>query len=451
MSRGPGSSAALRKMLAAGVACAFLAGSAEAASDKAKRYPAATGKREAEKNPFGDLSKSTLQLVVSIASQHVTLYSNGVRVAQVPVSTGTPARPTPTGVFSIIEKDRWHRSNLYDNAPMFFMQRLTWSGVAMHEGILPGVPASHGCIRLPHDFAARLWGVTKLGVRIVVARNDVVPQEFSHPALFAPKPKPVDKPIAAGGGIEDLRRTVAVDAVAIRDATVGQVEFAGAESAETLVDSEPVRNTKAIDTTAPDLKAKLAESVTGGEFQRTAAVPAVEEPVKPGLDSGDPRKPAPLKKAAEPAKHSGQVAVFISRKEKKIFVRQGFVPLFDMPIEVADPDRPLGTHVFSAIEVQDNGLRMRWNVISVSGEQSFAAERNSDSRRKSGRNRAPVPEPMVEARPPSPAQALSRIQMPQEATDRIGELLVPGSSLIISDQGLGPETGRYTEFVVLTH
>ena len=140
----------------------------------------------------------------------------------------------------------------------------------------------------------------------------------------------------------------------------------------------------------------------------------------------------------------------MSRKEKKIFVRQGFVPLFDMPIEIADPDRPLGTHVFTAIEFQDNGARMRWNVMSMSGEPSHAAERNSDNRRKSGRNREPLPEPVVAASPEAPALALSRIQMPPEAVDRIGELLIPGSSLVISDEGLGRETGRFTEFVVLT-
>ena len=179
---------------------------------------------------------------------------------------------------------------------------------------------------------------------------------------------------------------------------------------------------------------------TAGDLQRVEPVPAAAEPPKP----------TPGKKAAEPIKRSGQVAVFVSRKEKKIFVRQGFVPLFDMPIEIADPDRPLGTHVFTAIEFQDNGTRMRWNVMSMSGEPSHAVDRNSDNRRKSGRNREPLPERVVETPPQAPALALSRIQMPLEAIDRIGEVLIPGSSLIISDQGLGPETGRYTEFVVLT-
>ena len=437
LSNGYRAAVSLRNILGMGVALAVLAGlsgSAEAASRKSQTYPRAS-KREAEKNPFGDLSKSTLQLVVSIGQQRVTLYGNGVRVAEVPISTGTPDRPTPTGVFSIIEKDRWHHSNLYGNAPMYYMQRLTWSGVAMHEGILPGVPASHGCIRMPHDFAARLWGLTRLGVRIVVVRSEVVPHDFSHPSLFAPKPKPepeptpADSPISADGRIAGLRPTLAVDAVLVTPTDI-ETAASAADGTETTV--------------APPANAR-----TAGDKRGEAASP-IDDPARPRAGSGDPRKPAPLKKADEPVKRSGQVAVFVSRKEKRIFVRQGFVPLFDLPVEIADPDRPLGTHIFTAIEFQDAGSRMRWNVMSISGEPSHAADRNGDTRRKSGRNREPALAPVVEARPPSPAQALGRIQMPPEAVDRIGELLIPGSSLVISDEGLGRETGRYTEFVVLT-
>src|SRR2546430_7212055 len=132
-----------------------------AARPARKARVAPTRKDKAEPNKkdagFGQMPKGPLQIVVSIGTQKVTLFSNGVRVAQGPVSTGVPGRPTPTGVFSIIEKDRYHHSNLYSNAPMPYMQRITWSGVALHEGVLPGYPASHGCIRMSHDFAQKLW------------------------------------------------------------------------------------------------------------------------------------------------------------------------------------------------------------------------------------------------------------------------------------------------------
>jgi hypothetical protein len=160
---------------------------------KARVAPTRREKVEPKKETgFGEMPKGPLQIVVSIHNQKVTLFSNGVRVAQGPISSGVPGHPTPTGVFSIIEKDRYHRSNLYSNAPMPYMQRITWSGVALHEGVLPGYPASHGCIRMSHDFAQKLWPVTKLGVRVIVARHELAPVEFEHPKLFAPKPKPAE-------------------------------------------------------------------------------------------------------------------------------------------------------------------------------------------------------------------------------------------------------------------
>jgi len=415
--RGPGAVTALRAALAAGVAVvigAMLAGAAEAAGPKSNRYQASEQREvQAARNSFREQARGTLQLVVSIGQQHVTLYNNGTRIAQVPVSSGRSDHPTPTGVFSVIEKDRWHRSNLYDNAPMFYMQRITWSGVAMHEGMLPGVPASHGCIRLPREFAARLWGVTKLGVRVVVAQQEVVPRDFSHPALFNPKPKvepkiepkpepkpeqkPPDDMVATTGRIVGLRSTIVLDGMmTARDA-------------------------------------------------RATSLAVAEIPLAPAV--ADPVKPEPAKPAVETSKRGGQVAVFVSRKEKKIFVRQNFAPLFDLPIEITQPEVPLGTHVFTALELQDNGA-MRWNVMSMPGGAP-AAERPADNRRRGGRNREALP--VVDAAPPPTAvQALERIQMPPEAIERIGEILVPGSSLVISDQGLGRETGRGTEFIVLT-
>jgi hypothetical protein len=117
--------------------------------------------------------------VVSIASQRVQIYGRAGLVAQSPVSTGMAGHRTPAGVFSVLEKERFHRSNIYSDAPMPYMQRITWSGVALHAGVLPGYPASHGCIRLPYPFSVELWGITRVGTRVVVAPDDpaVVPIE----------------------------------------------------------------------------------------------------------------------------------------------------------------------------------------------------------------------------------------------------------------------------------
>jgi hypothetical protein len=126
------------------------------------------------------------------------------------------------------------------------------------------------------------------------------------------------------------------------------------------------------------------------------------------------------------------------------------IPLFDMPVEIANPEQPLGTHVFTAIEYQDGGSRMRWNAMSLPGEQARAqSSRGRD--RKNGKRSEPAPKPTIESKPASSAaEALERVTMPQEAIDRISEILTPGSSLVVSDYGLGGETGQYTDFIVLT-
>src|SRR5262249_50100913 len=111
---------------------------------------------------------------------------NGVW-AQSIVSTGVPGYPTPTGVFTILEKDRWHRSNIYSGAPMPFMQRITWTGVALHEGFVTGHPASHGCIRLPGAFARPLFGITNVGQRVIVAAEDIFPVDIVHARLPRPR------------------------------------------------------------------------------------------------------------------------------------------------------------------------------------------------------------------------------------------------------------------------
>ena len=117
---------------------------------------------------------------------------------RLPVSTGMPGHPTPMGVFSVIQKDRYHHSTIYSGAPMPFMQRITWGGVALHAGYLPGYPASHGCIRMPEAFAIKMWGWTKMGARVIVSPGELTPVSFEHPMLpsmkVAPPPAVAEQP-----------------------------------------------------------------------------------------------------------------------------------------------------------------------------------------------------------------------------------------------------------------
>src|SRR5258706_5402251 len=129
-----------------------------------------------------------LMAIVSLRNQRITVYDAKGWILRAPVSSGSKGRETPAGIFSVIQKVEDHYSNLYDDAYMPHMQRITWSGIALHGGVLPGRPASHGCIRLPFDFAERLFDATAMGMRVIVAPADVAPVELSHPLLFKPKP-----------------------------------------------------------------------------------------------------------------------------------------------------------------------------------------------------------------------------------------------------------------------
>jgi lipoprotein-anchoring transpeptidase ErfK/SrfK len=173
--------------------------------------------RPAEKAPAQDVEKGPLHVVISIADQRISVYDDGALIARSSVSTGVPDHPTPSGIFSVISKKRWHRSNLYSDAPMPYMQRITWSGIALHAGVLPGYPASHGCIRLKSDFAMRLWHLTRRGTRVIIAPNDVRPVEIANPRLPQSKPK-----------------AAYTTAAAISDNTM--IEVAGAPSLSTSAD-----------------------------------------------------------------------------------------------------------------------------------------------------------------------------------------------------------------------
>src|SRR5690242_19641376 len=156
---------------------AFTAPLADARAREARAHTDAIAPREAGE---------PIMAIVSIKSQQVTFYDADGWIFRAPVSTGTTGRETPAGVFAVIEKDKDHHSTLYDDAWMPNMQRITWNGFALHGGPLPGYAASHGCVRMPYEFAERLFDKTWIGMRVIISPNDAAPVEFSHPSLFVP-------------------------------------------------------------------------------------------------------------------------------------------------------------------------------------------------------------------------------------------------------------------------
>jgi lipoprotein-anchoring transpeptidase ErfK/SrfK len=410
---------------------ALLAGRAEAVPvQKKHRHGEAANHAQAEKPPTGPL-----MIIVSIGSQHVSLYADGAFVARGPVSTGMHGHPTPVGVFTVIQKDRYHRSNIYSAAPMPYMQRITWSGVAIHQGVLPGYPASHGCIRTSTDFAVRLWGTTKLGARVIVSRNDVTPASISNPHLFAlrSEPTPALKPepvvmhadTPPGGVVPAVARVVS-------DADDFNARFA----------------LRGNDTTSAPAPAAAEPTPTAAADPGSTPAPtaATEQPGPAPIDAAKAAADAAM--LAEAPRKPGTVSVFVSRKTGRLYVRQNYQPLFDVPVEIRDADRPIGTHVFTALDVDKDGKTLRWSVVTMPSEAAPRAEVQTRHGRKARHER----EEIVEQRAlPSAGEALNRLNMPAEAIDRISEMMSPGASLIISDQPMSGETGRDTDFIILTH
>jgi hypothetical protein len=331
-----------------------------------------------------------LTIVVSIAKQRVTLFSDGKEIAQAPVSTGTAGHETPMGVFAVISKARYHESNIYSGAAMPYMERITWSGIALHEGPLPGHAASHGCIRLPGSFAASLFKISKLGARVIIARDPVAPVEIASARLFVPK-----KP----------------------DETTGTVQVADATPA--VKSDSPIGENVAAKFAVPDIIKLPAE--------KSAALP-------------DPAKPA------EAQKKKGPVQVFVSRKTGRLYVRQDFAPLFDAAVTIADPDKAWGTHVFTAMEIKDG--QVRWNALTIPSGVAPKLDRGRKLSQKEIERREKLAYDLTHTA--SAAEALERFEMPKDAVDRISELLAQGSSLIVSDNALSDETGSETDFIVAT-
>jgi hypothetical protein len=391
-----------------------------------------------------------IMAIVSIKSQQVTFYDADGWIMRAPVSTGTTGRETPAGVFAIVEKDKDHRSTMYDDAWMPNMLRITWNGIALHGGPLPGYAASHGCVRMPFGFAENLFDKTNIGMRVIISPHDAVPTDFSHPSLFVPKP---DAIAAAPGRADKLsaeaeEATRAADAAkkaasaAAKEATSLPAALRKLEQQKARADAElafadktlaNARNDQAR-AKAEELNQKAAAKAADAATQLDAARAAAQQKrdavaaTKEAAKAAATRK-ADAVKAAIDAKLAGEpVSVYISRATQKLYVRRNthkpapdgggevFDTSIEVPITIRNPDQPLGTHIFTAMAKTDTGLR--WSVVTIE---------NGDEARN----------------------ALDRITIPQDVWDRIGPTALPRSSIIISDEPLSSETNYRTEFVAV--
>jgi hypothetical protein len=390
-----------------------------------------------------------IMAIVSIKSQQVTFYDAEGWILRAPVSTGVKERETPAGVFAVVEKDKDHHSSMYDDAWMPNMQRITWNGVALHGGPLPGYAASHGCVRMPFGFAEKLFEKTRIGMRVIISPDNAEPVEFSHPALFVPKAEAI---AAAPAKAEALARE-AEEAAKTADETKKAAAKAPRETASLTASLRKLEGLKAraeaelaaadkalgsartdeAKARAEELKQKAAAKATDLGTQLDTA----KADAKPKLDAAaaakdaakaaQARKADTAKAAIEAKLALEPVSIYISRATQKLYVRRNthkpapdgggevFATL-EVPVTIRDPDKPIGTHVFTAVARNDSGLR--WTAVTID---------NGDGAR----------------------DALDRIIFPLDVLDRIAPTAMPRSSIVISDEPLSAETNYRTEFVAV--
>ena len=380
-----------------------------------------------------------LQIYVSKAEQTLTVYDGDEVVATTKVSTGKPGHTTPSGIFSILEKRKYHESNLYSNAPMPFMQRLTWSGIALHEGKLPGYPASHGCVRLPNGFAKTLFSMTERGAHVIITDDPVAPKPIKHANLFEPR-----LPVDDGGLLSDV------------ELRPGRVE-AGLEPVEVAMNAVPPRSgaeTKVTIAEPPPLRILITRRTQRdvvSDVQRLLGTLGFDAGVSDGLlgsrtiaaikafkDTNGVEKDAQIlseaflaalyKQAGEDHPPTGQ-----------LMIRQKFAPLFSAPVDILEPEKALGTHFIEATDIDRFKRKAEWRGATL-----------DDHLPQTMQKRLGIVIPADDRAIFTAEAALSRIVIPDDVRARIETMLSEGSSITISDTGIGPETGDGTDFITVT-
>ncbi len=507
---------------------------------------------------------SDVLVLVSLKKQRVYVHDKQGLVAESPISSGRRGLDTPKGIFTILQKNKQHYSNLYAGASMPNMQRITWSGVAMHGGPLPGYPASHGCIRLPYSFAKTLFGITNMHGRVIVADDPVKPTLIDDDRLFQPFPggeqSTTEAAISTTGTVDvaTAKPESRIDSdlgavIGVRPANATQVatlddpkrsQRANTYRSKRLnrkasIDKELVATRQAFDLfhidakrTAAELKAAQAALAKGKaainarkkkakkatseaanahgklkEFDRkyrnisrnqtadrlqkfaeleqaldrralrlSDAAEAAQKtvygaqrriagltanvalaastfkvakgklgPVKKRLANA---KTAIVRYKEEEKQRSKPISIFISGKTGRLYARQGWYPVLDIPVTIHSPAVALGTHLFTAIDKKSNGNELEWNVVTVeNGTKRYNGTALSRYSKRYGKKRG-LRRQRSKANPAR--LAFDRIKISQDARDKIEDLIKAGSSIIVSDYPKSIETGQHTDFIILT-
>jgi len=411
----------------------------------------------------GEGRSDPMKLIVSLEKQQIHIYRGTELIKSSRVSTGKKGHSTPAGIFSILQKRRWHRSNIYSNAPMPYMQRLTWSGIALHAGHVPGYPASHGCIRLPRGFASRLFSSTRLGAQVIVTEEETAPRPVAHSTLLQPRPlrlitmdetdallkweedrkgprRWVPLPARAQevvpsdvserstfgtettshqvGNLERTRLSPAQASMQLGDFEhdLGQLEFYSERSTEPLRILITKRQGRKLVRDAQRLLHEAGHDpgpIDGWKGRETRAAIRDFQEAK-GLETTGRVSPslisalyAAVEEAPAPTGH--------------LRVLQGGRKIFEGPVHIAEPEKPLGTHYYSALDFDIWDERARWLAVSPDASENAGA-----------------------------LAALDRVKIPQRIRNELERRLVGGSSMIVSDGAVRMELGDGDDFVVLT-
>lgn len=379
-----------------------------------------------------------LQIVVSRDLQSLKVYDGDKVVASSKVSTGKPGHETPTGIFSVLEKRKFHRSNKYSDAPMPWMQRITWSGVALHESnSVPNYPASHGCVRLPAAFAEELFKMTERGVHVFITDAPVEPQRIRSATL----PRPVSSP-AGPAFMSDVAMaplpadsSVAGTKLAMNDAPTQSkaalrpdkprdpiyVLITRADHRSIMPDVQELLNQFGYDAGAVDGAAGAQTNAAIAKFRKDNGLPD-------GAMADDALVAALFAKAGRPLPQNGIMVI-----------RRNFAEIYRAPVTLDNDAKALGTHFVEARNVDPRTGFAEWYGFSLSNRIPDAAKK-----------RLGITEDADPATPESVATALERVHMSDESKQRLGEFLAEGSSITLTDVESLSETGLGTNFITLT-